>query len=236
MNARISLETLARLDHSHMRDLHLHTNYTDGTASIYEMAEQAQNRGVTEILFSEHVRHTSTYFPEFAAQVRATDFEGVKIFVGVEAKVLNPDGQLDLSAETAAMCDAIIGSVHSPPGDGTTAASWSKMNPQDALALEFKLAAAIVTSSPAHVLGHPLGMCITKFQLQPLEELSELARLCAVHGKAFELNPRYCANVEAWLQIVTEANCPVSIGSDAHKVQDVGRAWDVFVARQGEQG
>ena len=41
-------------------DYHMHTTYTDGTASVHEMAEAALSRGIGEVLFSEHVRHTST--------------------------------------------------------------------------------------------------------------------------------------------------------------------------------
>ena len=48
----------------------MHTTHTDGSASVQQMAEAAASMRMDEILFSEHVRHTSTYYPEFVAEVR----------------------------------------------------------------------------------------------------------------------------------------------------------------------
>jgi histidinol phosphatase-like PHP family hydrolase len=112
--------------------------------------------------------------------------------------------------------------------------SWSKIEPEAALELEFKMAMAIVTKSRAHILGHPMGMVVTRFNLRPLEQLYELAEACCAYDKAFELNTRYCANSQDWIDIVRRAGCKVSFGSDAHKVSDVGSAWQIFM-RQGTE-
>jgi putative hydrolase len=212
----------------------MHTTYTDGTASILEMAEAALSREIGEVLFSEHVRHTSTYYPTFASEVDQIRHLNLKIRLGVETKVLNLAGDLDCPPHVASLCDAIVGTVHSPPADlGNKDGSWSKMDEQSALALEFDLAMAIVSKSRAHILGHPLGMVISKFKLSPTEKLYELAYACREHDKAFELNPRYCHDVAELLEIVERAKCKVSFGSDAHRSVDVGVAWDRFVVQQG---
>jgi putative hydrolase len=214
-------------------DYHMHTNHTDGTASIIEMACAAAGNGIAEILFSEHVRHTSTYFPGFAQEVRAVAVTGLRAFVGVEAKVLDLDGKLDVSPLTAALCDALIGSVHSRPlksGGGVT--GWSDMDSREALRCELNLAMAIVTKSRAHILGHPLGMVISKYDMNPLDELEMLAIACREHDKAFELNARYCQSPADWLQIVDGVGCKVNFGSDAHRAEDVGSSWKVFAPGQ----
>jgi histidinol phosphatase-like PHP family hydrolase len=210
-------------------DYHTHTDYTDGTAGVHQMADAAASKGLDEILFSEHVRHTSTYYPSFVAEVRGVKRPGLKVYVGVETKILDDEGHLDCSPEIASLCDAIVGSVHNPPPQVRGApGSWSKLSPNAALELEFRLALAIVAKSRAHILAHPLGMAVTKFDLRPLDRLYELACACRDFDKAFELNARYCASPRDWIDIVQRAGCKVSFGSDAHKTADVARAWNLF--------
>jgi len=221
--------------HSLAVDYHMHTEHTDGTATIRQMAEAATGNGIDEILFSEHVRHSSTYYPLFVDEVRSLPDLNLTIRVGIETKVLDLEGRLDCSPQIASLCDGIVASVHRPPEDVNGAdPSWSKIEPEAALELEFKMAMAIVTKSRAHILGHPMGMVVTRFNLRPLEQLYELAEACCAYDKAFELNTRYCANSQDWIDIVRRAGCKVSFGSDAHKVSDVGSAWQIFM-RQGTE-
>ena len=209
-------------------DYHLHTSYTDGTASARQMADAASRAGISEVLFSEHVRHTSTYFPGFAAEVRSLQVVDVEAYVGAEAKILDLEGTLDCSTEVSDLCDAIVASVHSaPPTDGAPR-RWTDMDPGAAIRLELELSLAIVTRSRAHILAHPMGMTITRFRVTPAEELGLIAAACREYGKAFELNPRYCADPSTWIEVVSTADCKVSFGSDAHDTASVGRAWKVF--------
>jgi len=210
-------------------DYHMHTEHTDGTASSQHMADAAVSKGIREILFSEHVRHTSTYYSSFVQEIRALSSSDLSIRVGVETKVLDVDGTLDCSKEIADQCDAILGSVHSPPlkNDGTVS-HWSDLNAEDALKLELELAMGIVTKSRAHILAHPMGMAVTRFHLQPVEQVYLLACACRESDKAIELNTRYCPNPKDWIDAVQRAGCKVSFGSDAHKTADVGSAWHLF--------
>jgi putative hydrolase len=207
-------------------DYHMHTTHTDGTATCHEMAQAAAFRGISEILLSEHVRHTSTYFAAFSREVRMLNVSGVVAWVGAEAKILGETGELGCAPEIAALCDALIGSVHSPPA--SAGGSWSNLSETEAVELEFRLALAIVAKSRAHILGHPMGMVVRKFQARPYKELQALADACREHGKAFELNGRYCASAAEWLAIARKAQCAVSIGSDAHTQSQVGSAWRIF--------
>ncbi len=210
-------------------DYHMHTTYTDGGASVQDMVAAATPAGVAEVLLSEHVRHTSTFYPSFVAEVSSVLPLDVKVYTGIETKILDSEGHLDCTFEIASKCDAIVGSVHSPPGpNDVEAGSWTGMDPAQALQLEFDLCMAIVSKSQAHILGHPLGMSITKFKLIPLDHVYDLASACRDYNKAFELNPRYCPDPGEWINIVKRAGCKVSIASDAHGTSDVGRAWKIF--------
>lgn len=219
------------IDRSVPRDYHNHTTWTDGTASSHDMAAAAAAAGIREMLFSEHIRSTSTYFPDFVAEIRALKVPNLRTFVGVEAKILDLNGTLDAPAEIESLCDAIVGSVHSPPRADGSSGSWKEYSAEDALRTETALALAIVEKSRAHIIGHPLGMVITKFHLEPREELLTIARACAAHGKAFELNPRYALAPDVMIEIANTAGCKVNIGSDAHFTDAVGKSWNHFVVR-----
>jgi putative hydrolase len=231
---KLELPKLRDIDHNSPVEHHVHTAYTDGENSVLENMLAARSAGLVKILFSDHVRSDTSYFPSLVEEVRSLSFENLRSYVGVETKVLNSDGTLDCSTEIAASCDAIVGSVHSPPVQGTGRfARWERLDVESAMRLEFELAMAIVSKSRAHILGHPMGMVIKHFNVVPLEYLLKLAWACRDHDKAFELNARYCPSPRAWLETVTKAQCKITLGSDAHTSSEVGRAWKMFIQKPG---
>lgn len=228
----LRLAPLSEIDPNVPIDYHLHTNYTDGSASPAEMADAASLNGIAEMLFTEHVRHTSTFWPDFKRDVDDQKKPNLNTLTGIETKVLDMDGSLDCPTAIVPMCDAIVASVHRPP-DTQGANSWHEIDVKSAVELEFRMAMSIVNKSRANILAHPMGMTVSRLGLQPLDQLYALARACKETDKAFELNTRYCANPKTWIDIVTSAGCSVSIGSDAHRTEDVGSAWRLFVLKGG---
>ncbi len=97
-------------------DCQIHTNYTDGLSTPEEYFEQAEINGLDFILFSEHVRRKTTYdylkFKEHVYRIGARS--KVKFAVGAEAKVLNEEGDLDISNEIAHEAEIILFSFHTP--------------------------------------------------------------------------------------------------------------------------
>ena len=99
---------------------HVHTTWSDGAASIIEMAQAALDAGfgymgLTEHskaaiyargLDSEHLRAQAGAVEEARAAV-----PGVTIFHGVEVDIL-PDGLLDLDDATLSALDFVVASVH----------------------------------------------------------------------------------------------------------------------------
>jgi DNA polymerase (family 10) len=99
---------------------HAHTTWSDGTASIIEMAREAHARGFAFLGISEHSKAAS-YAGGLDAvrldeQARAVDevrrsVPELLLFHGVEVDIL-PDGSLDLDDQTLAKLDFVIASVH----------------------------------------------------------------------------------------------------------------------------
>lgn len=80
---------------------HLHTDYTDGVATVEEYCRYALENGYKHIIFTEHVRKKLLFnFNNFLIDINNArqKFKNLDIWLGVEAKVL-PNGNLDLPEE-----------------------------------------------------------------------------------------------------------------------------------------
>jgi histidinol phosphatase-like PHP family hydrolase len=115
-----------------MDDYHIHTNVTDGKMTPAEVIEQARKFGLSAIAFTEHISRKPTYeWFKFRDDIRSLDSYGIKILVGVEAKVLDEDGTLNVGDDILKAADIVLGSVH---GEGK---------------LEWLL------NSKCHIIAHP---------------------------------------------------------------------------------
>ena len=102
-------------------DLHIHSDWTDGTASIANMAAAAQACGYAYMALTDHSRRQTMSHGldpvKVARQLREIDkingaFKGFTILKGIEVDILK-DGELDLPDATLAQLDVVIASVHS---------------------------------------------------------------------------------------------------------------------------
>ena len=102
-------------------DLHMHTTATDGKASIEEMADAAQARGLKYIAITDHSQRVSVangldaerllaQWKEIDA-INAARNENFLILKGIECDILE-SGPMDLPDEVLAQADWVIASVH----------------------------------------------------------------------------------------------------------------------------
>ena len=102
-------------------DLHVHSDWTDGTASIANMAAAAQACGYAYMALTDHSRRQTMSHgldpAKVARQLREIDkingtLKDFTILKGIEVDILK-DGELDLPDATLAQLDVVIASVHS---------------------------------------------------------------------------------------------------------------------------
>ena len=205
-------------------DFHIHTNWTDGLHSVREMYEQASRLKLESILFSEHARkYSSDWFPQFSKEVRNLPRKPCIALVGVEARAVDFNGNLDLSPEILSHCDLVIGSVHRFPGKDGDPLSFDEIMPDEALDIESRLAEALLYNPEINILGHPFGMCYAQFGIIPQEKMIlRLAEKAAKNNVAFEINSRYHPDPWRLIQVCKTASTQISLGSDAHSTDEVG--------------
>ncbi|MEF8814946.1 MAG: helix-hairpin-helix domain-containing protein [Halovenus sp.] len=106
-------------------DLQLHTDYSDGSHSVREMAEAAAERELEYVLVTDHGPHApipSTLdgetFPEQVADVEAVNEDrDVTVLQGIEAEITEEG--LEIPESWYDHCDLIVAGMHSDPSNPT---------------------------------------------------------------------------------------------------------------------
>ena len=211
-------------------DFHIHTNQTDGISTPEEMIQKAKDLNLEAIAFTEHVTHESDWFPDFKKRIESLDSNDIKIYVGIETKALDFNGTLD-ATEYMLDSDIVIGSVHRYPSyDGKLIPLENlKMMGQTKVAqIEFNAALGMLKNSRIDVLGHPFGVYSHFYKDMPEEYLFVLFKESLKRKIAIEINTKYIIETEKLFRLFKEVNPYVSIGSDAHKKEDIGRFFHII--------
>jgi histidinol phosphatase-like PHP family hydrolase len=214
-------------------DYHLHTNWTDGDHSVQEMYHQACKVGLKEILFSEHARKTSgKWFANFIDEVRNLPQNQCRAYVGVEARVVDYDGNIEIERNILSQCDLVIGSVHRFPGKDGEPSHFDGLLPNHVLEMEFRLAEVLLDNPEIDILGHPFGMLYSKFKITPPETLVRTLMEKAGSKKiAFEINSKYHPDPWRYIRLCCESSASISLGSDAHSMDEIGKIVTLLKAR-----
>jgi putative hydrolase len=206
-------------------EFQLHTNWTDGEASIAAVFATAQARELSAIAFTEHVRKETDWFAGFAKEVRKTAgaFSGMRAYVGCETKAMDVMGSLDVTDEILDACDIVLGVVHRFPDGKGGYLDFKAMSPEHVAELECELSIGMINGAPIDVLGHPGGMYQRRHGAYPPRLFRSMMQAAEKRDVAIEINSSYLVDMPAFLGLCAEINPRVSVGSDAHKLEEIGR-------------
>jgi DNA polymerase (family 10) len=198
--------------------LHCHSQYSDGGATINDMASAARARGLRYLGVSDHSQ-SNTYAGGLArdAILRQHDeidalnaqyvSQGItfRVLKGIEADIL-PCGRVDYDAAFLDRFDFVIGSVHSRYG----------MNERQMTDRVLKA----LDDPHLTILGHPTGRLLLTREPYAIDIAAIIEKAGAV-GVAMELNADPHRLDIDWraCRIAQEKGALVSIGPDAHSPQ-----------------
>jgi DNA polymerase (family 10) len=192
-------------------DLHVHTDASDGTASLEEMVAAARARGLEYIAITDHARFAEVIgglTPDgLRAQIDAIaklneKLKGFRVLTGIEANI-QPDGSLDMPDDLLAKLDVVVASVH----------SHFRQTKEEMTA---RLVRAI-ENEHVDCLAHPTGRKIG--ERPPYDaDWDAVFQTAAEHACALEINANPIRlDLSAELaQRAIAVGCKVAIGSDAH--------------------
>lgn len=196
-------------------DLHAHTTWSDGTASLEDMARAAADHGLQYLAVSEHSRRLTMAHgldpARLAQQGDAIErlnarHAGAHLLTGIEVDILD-DGALDLPDQALAPLDVVIAAVHSK-FDLSRARQTARI-------------LAALDNPHVRILAHPLGRLIDKREPYDVDMLA-IVRKCKARRIALELNahPERLDLTDVHCRMAKDEGVPVAIDSDAHSVHD----------------
>ncbi len=211
-------------------DLHMHTTATDGKATLEEMVEAAQARGLSYIAITDHSQRVSMAHgldaDRLLAQWKEVDALNEKldgsfrILKGIECDILEAGG-MDLPDEVLSQGDWIIASVHYGQRQ-----SREQITDRIVGALE---------NPHVHIIAHPTGRLINRREAYEVD-MEAVMQAAVENGKLLELNanPARLDLHDVHLAAARKYAIPIVISSDAHSVDGLDvLKYGVLQARRG---
>jgi len=213
-------------------DLHAHTDWSDGTATLAAMAQAAKAQGLSYLAISDHSRRLTVAHGldpqrllrqcgEIAALNR--ELRGIELLTGIEVDILD-DGMLDLPDSALSPLDVVVAAVHSK-FDLSRAAQTRRV-------------LAALDHPKVKILAHPVGRLIGRREPYDVDMLAVI-RKCRTRGIALELNahPERLDLTDLACRMARDEGAGVVISSDAHGVHEFDHlAFGVGQARRGWLG
>lgn len=217
------------------QDMHVHSTFSDGNNTIEENIEEAESLGLEQLTCVDHVRVDTDYLPDYVAAIkRLRPTTEVELICGIEAKLLDTAGELDLPTELPEGIDRIYAADHQVPlADGPhhprdvkAAIEDGSMSPGEVIAAIIESTANASAKHDDLVIAHMFSV-LPKIGLEesavPEEALAGLAESVARDGNLIEVSERWsCPNART-LRPFVEAGVPVLMSTDSHKRQHIGR-------------
>ncbi|MDF2954322.1 MAG: Histidinol phosphatase [Thermodesulfobacterium sp.] len=210
-------------------DAHVHSKYSDGTASLEEIIAKAEKLGLSWVAVCDHSQGLKV-----AGGVSVEDLfkkkrhieelnkrsSKVKLIFGTEVDILS-DGTLDYPDEVLAEIDFVIAAIHTGFQQ-----SEEQITNRIISALKHPL---------VHAIAHPTGRVIGEREPYAVN-ISKIIEVASQYGKALEINAYYKRldlndiNVRA----AKEKGVPLIIGTDTHFIDQMEYlSLGTAVARRG---
>lgn len=211
-------------------DLHMHTTYTDGRATLDEMVLAARERGLKYIAITDHSKRVTMARGLDGERLKRqwdevdrlnASLDGFEVLKGVEVDILEKGG-LDLGDDVLVRADWVVASVH-----------YGQNQPRKQIteriigALENPYVSAI---------AHPTGRLINRRKSYDVD-LEAVFQAAHKHGKLMELNanPARLDLDDVACAAAKRHGIPIVISTDAHSTDqlDVMRYGIIQARRAG---
>jgi DNA polymerase (family 10) len=194
-------------------DLHVHSDWSDGTATLEELAHEAACLGYRYLAITDHSKSVKIANGlderRIEDQIRAirdlnVQKKGARLLAGTEVDI-HIDGSLDLDSEVLKELDWVVASIHSHFSQDAT---------------ERVVSACL--SPWVNCIGHPTGRLIFSRDPYPID-LERVFTVASSTGTALEINAHQerldLKDVHA--RRAQEMGVRLAIGTDAHHVRQL---------------
>ena len=221
------------------QDHHVHSTFSrDAVSTVAENVAAARERGLRTLCLADHVRHDSAWVPDFVSAVDALrPVPGLDVLAGVEVKILDRTGRLDLP-ECIGGTDVVLIADHQFPGD---------LGPVHPRAMRDAIASGLVTAGEVIdcLIDATAGALMTATQLDQRPQLAhlfsvvpkmgldeeavsdraigQLARQARAAGARLEVNEKWACPSARAVRAFAEAGVDLVASTDSHDCATIGR-------------
>ena len=210
-------------------DLHVHSNWSDGRATIAEMAAAAKARGYAYMALTDHSQHVTIAHGLDAGRLarqldeieRLNDkLDGFTVLKGAEVDIL-ADGRLDLPDKILSRLDLVVASVHYKFDLHRKAQTERIIRAMD--------------NRHVSIIGHPTGRLIGEREAYEVD-MEAVVAAAREHGCHLELNadPDRLDLNDINAHAAKAAGVKLAISTDAHSTAGFGNMrFGIDQARRG---
>lgn len=198
-------------------DLHMHTTYSDGSATVREMALAALEHGRNYIAVTDHLdawvkSHTIDSLMAQAEEIVRVNQElsgRITVIQGVEVDI-DPEGNLALPEEILEVVDMVIISIHRRFGLGPEATTQRVLK--------------ALRHPRVDIWGHPTGRWLGKREPAELD-LAAVFECARENNVALEVNsnPARLDLKDDHLRLAKEFGCRFTVNTDSHSPAHLAR-------------
>lgn len=249
---------------NYMVDYHTHSNYSsDGHNTIMEMCQSAIKKGLKEIAITDHFEpsladercmfYNQKGYWAYMTKAKNAFRDKLRIKLGVEL------GQPHLFSEATESLlkdfpyDYVLASVHKlPEGMDVSELDYSSIGEEELCSMYLQQIRHLILWNNFNCIGHldlikRYSAAVYKRNISltcQYELLKEVLRLAIVSGKGIEINtsglrqaPKETLPGLDVLKLYKELGGEIlTMGSDAHFAEDVGKGLDIALAQAREAG
>lgn len=141
--------------------MHIHSNFSDGKNTIFEMAEAAYRLGLKKICFTDHVRKDTKWVNDYISEIqRVRDLVPIEIQIGVETKIIDFHGNLDIPGDLPKDIIQVAAIHRITDGNGgyISKNDTDIINGERALECWFKALEGLKENKSVSRIAHPFSM------------------------------------------------------------------------------
>lgn len=213
-------------------DYHTHTYASDGRATLKRQATAASLLGIREIAVTDHsfastIFHmTRRKFEKQKEEAQSLDLP-VKVLCGIEANLVNPQGDIDVPSDVIRECDVLVMGFHRYIGfkgekRGGYARAWLFKNGFCGLEKRKELVEVNTAAYIEAMRKFPID-CIAHLNHRALVDVERVCEEAKKQGVYIELNEKHLDALERSVATLVKSGVNFIVGTDAHDAKKLGK-------------
>ncbi|MFW5981797.1 MAG: PHP domain-containing protein [Halanaerobiaceae bacterium] len=219
-------------------DYHTHSEYSHGKGNLRKNIEMAIKMGLQELAITDHgpaswnfirlgvKNQEELLFIKEKIALLQEEYPQIKLYSGVEANIINEDGELDVSEKILSQLDIVAAGFHLlifPESFKSTRDiiinnriiyRYFRNKRNDIRRRNTEILIKAVSKNSINFITHPgYKVDIDTYQL---------AKACAEENTYLEINARHGLLTEGFIRTAAETDVKFIVNSDSHSPEEIG--------------